>query len=180
DRARVVHVVEGGDSGWRVGYQYLEKPVSRGPWNAEKLWQPAPANTAAYLLPPLTNLSDGPSGLTFDPGVTLLPPRFKDHFFLADFRGGAGQSGVRSFAVEPDGASFKVVDAQQPIWSVLATDVDFGPDGALYVSDWVDGWNTTGKGRIWRFADPKLDKGQPSLQLQVLLGKGMAGRTNNE
>ncbi len=153
DRARVVHVVEGGDSGWRVGYQYLERPVSRGPWHAEKLWHPAPANTAAYLLPPLMNLSDGPSGLTFDPGVTLLPPRFKDHFFLADFRGGAGQSGVRSFAVEPNGASFKVVDAQQPIWSVLATDVDFGPDGALYVSDWVEGWNKTGKGRVWRFAD---------------------------
>ncbi len=180
DKARVVHLVEGGDSGWRVGYQYLETPVSRGPWHAEKLWQPAPANTAAYLLPPLMNLSDGPSGLTFDPGVTLLPPRFKDHFFLADFRGGAGQSGVRSFAVEPNGASFKVVDAQQPFWSLLATDVDFGPDGALYVSDWVDGWNKTGKGRIWRFADPGLDKGQPVTQLQVILGKGLGIRTNNE
>lgn len=180
DRARVVHLVEGGDSGWRVGYQYLEKPVSRGPWQAEKLWHPAPANTAAYLLPPLMNLSDGPSGLAFDPGVTLLPARFKDHFFLADFRGGAGQSGVRSFAVEPAGASFKVVDAQQPIWSVLATDVDFGPDGALYVSDWVDGWNKTGKGRVWRFADPKPETEKPARHVREILDRGMRVRMEDE
>ena len=40
DKARVVHLVEGGDSGWRVGYQYLESPVSRGPWHAERLSSP--------------------------------------------------------------------------------------------------------------------------------------------
>lgn len=180
DRARVVHLVEGGDSGWRVGYQYLEKPVSRGPWEAEKLWHPAPANTAAYLLPPLMNLSDGPSGLTFDPGVTLLPIRFKGHFFLADFRGGAGQSGVRSFAVEPHGASFKVVDTGQPIWSVLATDVDFGPDGALYVSDWVEGWNKTGKGRVWRFADKAREKDAAVAEVKSLLAGGIEDKTVDE
>ena len=40
DRARWVHVVEGGDSGWRVGWQFIEYPNSRGPWNAEKMWHP--------------------------------------------------------------------------------------------------------------------------------------------
>jgi quinoprotein glucose dehydrogenase len=180
DKARVVHVVEGGDSGWRIGYQYIENPVSRGPWNAEKLWYPAPQNTAAYLLPPLMNLSDGPSGLTFDPGVTQLPSRFKDHFFLADFRGGHAQSGIDSFAVEPKGASFRVVDAQQPFWSVLATDVDFGPDGALYVTDWVDGWNKTGKGRIWKFGDPKRANDPALKEVKKLIAESMSGRTDEE
>ncbi len=177
DKARVVHLVEGGDSGWRIGYQYIEQPVSRGPWNAEKLWYPAPQNTAAYLLPPLMNLSDGPSGLTFDPGVTLLPDRYKDHFLLADFRGGFGQSGIRSFAVKPKGASYEVVDSTEFAWSVLATDVDFGPDGALYVSDWVDGWDKTGKGRIWRFADPKKEGNKAVKDVQTLIGQGMGSRT---
>jgi quinoprotein glucose dehydrogenase len=180
DKARVVHIVEGGDIGWRIGYQYIESPVSRGPWNSEKLWHPAPQNTAAYLLPPLMNLSDGPSGLTFDPGVTQLPARFKDHFFLADFRGGHAQSGIVSFAVEPRGASFKVVDTQQPFWSVLATDVDFGPDGALYVTDWVDGWNKTGKGRIWKFGDPKRANDPAVKEVKALLAEGMTGRSDVE
>ena len=73
DRARWVYVVEGGDSGWRIGYQFIATPISRGPWNEEKLWYPAFAGQAAYIVPPIANLADGPSGLTYDPGVSLLP-----------------------------------------------------------------------------------------------------------
>ena len=67
--ARWVYVVEGGDSGWRIGYQFMERPVSRGPWNEERLWHPAFAGQAAYIVPPIANLADGPSGLTYDPGI---------------------------------------------------------------------------------------------------------------
>ena len=134
DRARWVYVVEGSDSGWRMGYQYADFPTSRGAWNAEKIWHTQWDGQAAYIIPPLAHISDGPSGLTHDPG-TGLPAKYRNHFFLADFRGGAGNSGVRSFANKPKGASFELVDAEQFAWSVLATDVDFGPDGALYVLD---------------------------------------------
>ena len=176
DKARCVYVVEGGDSGWRIGYQYLESPVSRGPWNAEKLWHPQWNGQAAYLVPPLINIADGPSGFTYEPGVTRLPDRYRDHFFLCDFRGSAGQSGVRSFALKSKGASFEVVDAEQFAWGTEATDADFGPDGSLYVSDWVEGWELTGKGRIYRIASP----GNPSakvLEVKSLLAEGMANRS---
>ncbi len=173
DRARWVHVVEGGDSGWRMGYQYLDFPTSRGPWNAEKLWHPRWDGQAAYIVPPIANISDGPSGLVHDPG-TGLPARYRDHFFLADFRGGAGNSGVRSFTNKPKGASFELVDAEQPIWSVLATDVEFGPDGAMYVLDWTNGWNKTGKGRIWKVTSQETD---PLVaEVKRLLGEGMGKR----
>src|SRR5476651_1139052 len=46
DAARWVHLVEGGDSGWRMSYQYLP---NLGVWNEEKLWHTQPTNTAAYL-----------------------------------------------------------------------------------------------------------------------------------
>ncbi|HYT95545.1 MAG TPA: PQQ-dependent sugar dehydrogenase [Gemmataceae bacterium] len=101
DAARWVWIVEGGDSGWRVGYQYLKSPKKLGVWNAEKLWHLPHEGQAAYLVPPLAHLADGPSGLTYHPGVILIPERYRDHFFLCDFRGGSGASGIHSFALKP-------------------------------------------------------------------------------
>ncbi|MCY2957821.1 MAG: HEAT repeat domain-containing protein [Planctomycetota bacterium] len=146
DRARFVHIVEGGDSGWRIGYQWLD---DRGAWNREQLWWPQhPGQPGAYI-PPIINVSDGPSGLAFDPG-TGSPERYRGCFFLCDFRGGAGYSGVHALQFVAKGAGFELLRREKPIWGVLATDVDFGPDGAMYVLDWVTGWNKSGKGRIYR------------------------------
>lgn len=177
DQARLVHVVEGGDSGWRIGYQFLREPVTRGPWNAEKLWQPESENTAAYLLPPLANLSDGPSGLTYHPGVALLPDRYQGHLFLADFRGNPGQSGVRALAVDQKGASYTLTADEQFLWGLQATDVDFGTDGALYVSDWGEGWGMTGKGRLYRVLAMDAADPEAAQQVQDILAEGMGCRT---
>nr|MDQ3333092.1 PQQ-dependent sugar dehydrogenase [Planctomycetota bacterium] len=181
DKARWVYVAEGSDSGWRMYYQYLD---DRGPWNREMMWLPydappfdyeaatgVPVGVAvkdvqpAYILPPVTNLGDGPSGLTHYPGVGLSD-RYDGHFFLCDFRGTPNNSGVRSFAVKPKGAGFEVVDSHEFIWSILATDADFAPDGRFIISDWVNGWNGEGKGRLYAFADPEHAKaGEESAKL---------------
>jgi len=176
DRARWVHLVEGGDSGWRIGYQQMNVPMVLGPWNAERLWDPKTAPQAGYIVPPVANIADGPSGITYETGVSALPAQFRNHFFLCDFRGGSGGSGVRSFAVKPKGASFEVTDAAQPVWSVLATDAHFGTDGALYVSDWVDGWGLTGKGRLWKIHDVELSKSEAVQEVKKLLAEGMKQR----
>ena len=105
DRARLVHLVEGGDSGWTIGYQFITAPVSRGPWNEERLWEPRSDGQPAHIVPPLANLSDGPAGLAYYPG-SGFPERFRGHFFLCDFRGHSGLSGIRTFTVRPKGASF--------------------------------------------------------------------------
>ncbi|MGP0062426.1 MAG: PVC-type heme-binding CxxCH protein [Isosphaeraceae bacterium] len=180
DRARWVYLLEGGDSGWRIGYQFIAGPVSRGPWNEEKLWYPAFDGQAAYIVPPIANLADGPSGLAYDPGVSLLPEAYKKHFFLVDFRGSSGQSGIRSFALRPRGASFELVDSKQFVWSVLATDADFGPDGALYFCDWVEGWDKPNKGRLYRVLDTSR-RGDPKIrEVQAMLAEGMSHRSTDE
>ena len=47
----------------------------------------------------------------------------------------------------------------------------------MYATDWVDGWDKTGKGRIWRFADPKKEGDRAVKEVQTLLREGMAART---
>ena len=32
-------------------------------------------------------------------------------------------------------------------------EIDFAPDGSLFMADWVTGWNDKGYGRIWKLTD---------------------------
>ncbi len=165
DKARWVYVVPGGDSGWRMSYQYLP---DRGPFNRENIWYPYNDATPTYTVPPIANISDGPSGLTFDPG-TGLTEQFRNAFLLVDFRGQPSNSGIRLIRNAADGAFFKIESDAQPIWSMLATDADYGPDGSLYVSDWVNGWDGLGKGRIYRFFNPDQLASEKALEVKRLL-----------
>jgi quinoprotein glucose dehydrogenase len=176
DKARLVYVVDGGDSGWRIGYQYPTSMSDRGPWNAEKLWHLPHQGQPAYTVPPIAHIADGPSGLCYNPGETSIPERYAGHFFLCDFRGDPAQSGIRSFAVRPKGASFEMVDAHQFVWSILATDCNFAPDGGFYISDWVFGWEGTGKGRIYRIIDPARRQNASVQKVRKLLGEGFEQR----
>ncbi len=179
DKARWVYVVQDGDTGWRMYYQYLD---DRGPWNRERIWYPYQADEEtsavqpAATLPPIANLGDGPSGLTFYPGVGL-PDRYKGHFFMADFRGTAGNSGIRSFTNTPKGATFELYDSHEFIWSILATDVAFAPDASMVISDWVNGWNGEGKGRLYRFAHEMDSSAAKVADSANLLGGGIKRST---
>lgn len=179
DKARVVNIVEGGDSGWRMEYQYLP---DRGPFNRERIWHPFAEGEGvqpAYIVPPILNFASGPSGLAFYPG-TGLPKHFDGRFFLCDFRGGPGNSGVRTFRLKPSGASFELIDAEESLWKLLATDVEFGPDGGVYVSDWVNGWNGEGKGRIYKFFSPEVSASPEVAEVRTLLAAGFAERSTAE
>src|SRR5262249_30185191 len=180
DQARFTYIVEGGDCGWRMMYQYGTATSDRGPWNAEKLWHLPHEGQAAYIVPPLAHIAAGPSGFCYNPRGAALPDEYAGHFFLCDFRGSSGGSGVWSFAARPKGAGFELVDRKQFIWSLLATDCDFGPDGGFYVSDWVEGWELTGKGRIYRFADPAAAKKPVVAEVKKLLADGFEQRSVEE
>jgi quinoprotein glucose dehydrogenase len=171
DKARFAQLVEGGDSGWRMTFQYLD---DRGPWNRELLWDDKEGRKARYIVPPIANLSNGPSGLTYNPG-TGLSKKYAGRFFLSDFRGGASASVVHEIAIEPDGAFFKLKERRDFLKGVLTTDVDFGTDGSLYVLDWVEGWSGVDKGRIFKFTDPAADKAKQA-EVKKLLAEGMVAR----
>lgn len=171
DKARFVYLVEGGDSGWRMAYQYLP---DRGPWNREKLWDDQLGQRARYIVPPIANVGNGPSGLTYNPG-TGLGEAYRKQFYLSDFRGGANASVVHQIALEPKGAFFSLKQDREFVRGVLTTDVEFGNDGGLYVLDWVASWGGVGKGRIYKFSDEKADV-KLQKETQQLIAEGMEKR----
>ncbi len=178
DAARLVYVVEGGDCGWRIANQFSETTPA-GTWNSEKLWHLHFPGQAAYIIPPVGLIADGPSGITHYPG-TGLPESYNNHLFLCDFRGASVSSGIHSFVMETDGAGFKLEDRSHFLWSILATDAEFGPDGRMYVTDWVEGWEHKNQGRIYRAYDPNLVNSPLVLETKKLIADGMEKRPLKE
>ncbi len=152
DQERLVHVVENGDSGWRIGYQHAPRG-NAGPWNAERLWLPRHPSQPAYLLPPICNIEDGPSGIAYYPG-TGLAPEYAGKIFITHFKGAIASSGIYTYRVKPSGASYAIESETPFLKNALPTDVRFGPDGRLYYSDWAEGWPKSKRGRIYAIFDP--------------------------
>ena len=141
DKVRFTYLVEGGDCGWRMAFQYLP---DRGPWMREKPWDEAVAPSIRYIVPTIMNVGNGPSGLSYNPG-TALSPKYYGNFYLSDFRGGAAASVVHEIHLEPKGA-FYTGTHRDWVKGILTTDAQFGNDGALYVLDWVAELGRCGQG----------------------------------
>jgi len=154
DKARLVQIVWGGETGWRMEYQSLEGANRRGPWDQEGIWQLDHPVRPVWALAPIAHLTSGPSGFVHYPG-TGLPEENRDSFFLCDFRGSPGNSSVWRFRLEQDGAGFQLADSQVFVNKVLCTDVDFTPDGKMWISAWGGGWGSTDRGRLMEVWHPE-------------------------
>jgi quinoprotein glucose dehydrogenase len=177
DGARWVYIVEGGDYGWRTGYQYATDPWAQdaikpgqplvisksSTWMTEEVWKGVPAG----VVPPVGVVARGPCGVTYYPG-TGLPASYDGHFFLCDFPGG-----IHTFAVRPKGAAYELGEVKPFLWEAWPTDAKFGPDGRLYMCDWVHGFPMTGKGRVFRIYDPAEVASPRALEVKALLGEGL-------
>lgn len=193
DTERLVYVVEGGDSGWRVGYQHPPMGKERVPWKSEQIWMsfkssqekyngvPNPkvnedlgVRPAAYL-PPVSNIGDGPSGLLFDTGTGISPP-FRQHFLLCHSKGSYAKSEIRAFTLKEDGASFTLGETKPFLQFIHSPDLDLAPDGSVYVLDWAETMSKTAKGRIFRVYDPAVLADPLTLETKKYLEEGMKSR----
>ncbi|MDH3648503.1 MAG: HEAT repeat domain-containing protein [Saprospiraceae bacterium] len=153
EHERLVYIVNGSDSGWRINWQfgkYSDPKNNRYKvWMDEQLFKPRFDGQAAYITPCIRNYVNGPTGMLYNPG-TALSEKWQDWFFIVEFNGSPARSNLHAFQLEPKGATFEFVRDEKILNGVLATGIDFGPDGAMYVADWIDGWNTKDYGRIWK------------------------------
>lgn len=150
---RLVHVVEGSDAGWRSNWQYGKytdpKNNKFNVWMDEKLSKPRWDGQAAYIIPPIMNFHNGPTGMIYNPG-TALGSDWKNKYFLVEFVGTPTRSHIWSFGLKPKGASFMLDGEKDVVSGILPTGIKFGPDGALYAADWINGWDTKNYGRVWK------------------------------
>ncbi len=150
---RLMHVVEGLDAGWRANWQYGKytdpKNNKYKVWMDERLYVPRWEGQAAYILPPIQNFHNGPTGMQFNPG-TAFGKKWLNKFFIVEFVGSPSRSHIWSFGLKQKGASF-VLDGEKDVLNgILPTGIKFGPDGAMYVADWINGWDTKNYGRVWK------------------------------
>ncbi len=171
---RLVHIVEGSDAGWRANWQYGKytdpKNNDYKVWMDEEFFKPRWEGQAAHIIPPIVNYHNGPTGMVYNPG-TALGSKWKNHFFLVEFVGNPSRSPIWGFTLKPKGASFDLNNETQVMKGVLPTGIKFGPDGALYIADWINGWDTKNYGRVWRLdvADEANDLAKERKQTQELM-----------
>jgi quinoprotein glucose dehydrogenase len=188
DAARILYLVEGGDSGWQMEHQAMhtfhreiglvKRPLSR--WMDEKMWELRNDKQPAYILPPSAHLTAGPSGLTYHPGIGFLENE-KGRFLVCDYKGSASASGIWSFAMEPDGAGMTMTDSQKFIWGVAATDIEYSFDGRLFVTDFVTGWQSHDEGRLLSLdaGENTYEKNQVRSAAEII-SKGFDDRSSDE
>jgi quinoprotein glucose dehydrogenase len=182
ERERLVYIVNGSDTGWRSNWQYGKY---RDPdnntykvWMDENMYKPRFEGQAAYITPTIANFVSGPTGFLYNPG-TALSAKYKNTFFVGEFTGSPARSGIHAFKLKPKGASFELGEQQKIMGGVLATGIDFGPDGAIYVADWINGWDTKDYGRVWKLDDPAGANWADRQNTKVLLAEDLSKRPDN-
>jgi len=187
DKSRVVYIVDGGDSGWRIGHQAMhshhrqigleQRPPNR--WMEERMWEPRNEEQPAWLLPPVDNLTSGPSGLDYHPGVGFLESEV-GRFLICDYRGGPAVSGIWSFALAPSGAGMELTDFRRFNWGGAVTDVTYSWDGRVFVSDFIRGWNSHADGRVYELAAEETYRGDEAREAAELIAAGFDQRSTTE
>ena len=197
DTGRLVYILEGGDTGWRFGNQALlifrdqlglrtpdyEHPghseVPLNPWTAEGVWEPQHEGRPAWALPPIDRVSWGPSGFVYNYGVTAMPERYANHFWICNFGGAKGD--LESFSVKERGAGFELDHHEVFMEGLGITDVEFGPDGRMYLCCFNNnGWYKQDIGNIYALSDEKAAKAAIVKQTHELLLSDFGSMTNGE
>ena len=174
ERERFVCIVDGMDAGWRCHYQYRGDKYNA--WTDEKLWQLPGKDHPAYIVPAIDHYMDGPAGFKFNPG-TALSREWRDFFFVTN----APRGHQYAFRVQPDGDSYKMVDAHEIGSGYAIVGLAFGPDGGLYGADWDGGYPLDEKGAVIRI-DVRVDAKdlEAREETQALLAQGFDQRADDE
>ncbi len=177
---RVVYIPNGSDSGWRSNWQYGKYTDAKNNrynvWMDENMFKPRFAGQAAHIIPPVAAYHAGPSGMVYNPG-TALSDEWRNYFFVSSFPGSAAGARIYGFKLKADGAGFSLEDDKVLLRGILTVGLKFGPDGALYLADWITGWDSKNKGRIWKLDSPAAAANPMRAEVRTLIAANFGTRS---
>jgi len=183
EHERLVYLVNGSDSGWRINWQFGKyddpKNNSYKVLMDENFHSPRFDDQAAYILPPIESYHAGPTGFRYNPG-TALSEEWKEHFFIVSFRGSEANSPVYAFTLEEEGAGFRLSSDREVLRGVLPVGLAFGPDGALYFNDWIQGWQRNQQGRVWKLDTPEYANSLIRTETKRLLAEDFSSHPGSD
>jgi putative membrane-bound dehydrogenase-like protein len=177
---RLVYIPNGSDSGWRSNWQYGKYTDAKNNrynvWMDEEMFKPRFEGQAAHIIPPVAPWHAGPSGMVYNPG-TALSEEWRKHFMVSSFPGAPAGARIYAFTLKEEGAGFALDNEKVLLRGILTVGMKIGPDGALYLTDWVTGWDSKNSGRLWKLDSPK-EAGTPvRKEVQSLLAADFAARS---
>jgi quinoprotein glucose dehydrogenase len=177
---RLVYIPNGSDSGWRSNWQYGKYTDPRNNrynvWMDEEMFKPRFEGQAAHIIPPVAPYHAGPSGMAYNPG-TALSDEWRRHFFVSSFPGEPSGARIYAFTLKEDGAGFTLETDKVLLRGILTVGMKIGPDGALYLTDWVTGWDSKNSGRLWKLDAPAAAGSAMRKEVQSLLAADFASRS---
>lgn len=169
DKARMVYVIEGSDSGWNMAHQsphhyakVLDWGEFRPPkamWVEERMFDLWNDVQPQWVYPPASHLGNGPSGITFLTG-DAVPEDLRNNFLMTNYRGDIGRSNTLAISYEPKGAGYVAKEVREFVTGVAAADVELGNDGRIFFADYGGGWsvNTNASVQVLEPKDEELTK----------------------
>ncbi len=161
DKSRLIYVIDGGDSGWRMHYQSVAGNYRGGPWMHEGMWKRDDTDlTPRWLTPSAGYIGSGPSGLAFS-AVGAWPEALRNQFFHCNF---SRKQALETFRTEPVGASFRIVVHKAFLAPAKIADCAFGYDGRLYAAEFIGSpWGHADTGHIFAVHPPETSKAALAL-----------------
>ena len=177
---RVVYIPNGSDSGWRSNWQYGKytdpKNNRYNVWMDEAMFKPRFEGQAAHIIPPVAPWHAGPSGMVYNPG-TALSEEWRNHFMVSSFPGAPANARIYAFKLKEAGAGFAVESEKVLLRGILTVGMKIGPDGALYLTDWITGWDSKNSGRLWKLDAPTVAGSALRKEVQLLLAESLGARS---
>jgi quinoprotein glucose dehydrogenase len=114
--------------------------------------------------------------VAYDTGTTLTD-EWRKTLLVASFPGAASNARIHALSLQPQGAGFTLANDRVLLQGILTVGMRFGPDGALYLADWITGWDSKNKGRIWKVDGPNAAASPMRIEVKKLLGENLGSRT---
>ncbi len=189
DKARLVYVLEGSDSGWDMSHQsphhyathldWDDFRPEKSMWVAERMFDLHNEEQPQWVYPPASHVAQGPSGTTWLTGESL-PEDLRDRFLLANYRGPSENCTVLAIKVGPSGAGYVATEERELVKGVGASDVELGYDGKIYLCDFGGGWSVNENGSIQTLASTDPAELQAGAKVAAMFQEGFGERGTAE